>query len=433
MRDEFDLYVWQKTRQPSLRYEDKMPAMDDVANVLYISTIPDWNFISHWYDNIASAKARSSYEIRKVVNDLFAGKQSLSQLEKVKMIYKYITTNIAYSSVGFRQSGIVPQNPSAVINTRIGDCKDVSTLFVAMCKEADINANLALANTRDRGQNTLLLPSMEFNHCIAKASIDNKDYWVELTSGTLPFNTFGNSFLGSNVLEIGKPESKLAKFSPAERGRNIMGYNTFVKLEEKDMVISEKNWNTGSVSSFLRTEFSDLSSSDQVKKMKEQLAGSYPENEVSILKFTNLDPKKNFSDTVGTESAYKLLNVSKTVAGMSIFSLPWSGKAYATNLKMVTQRYFGIDLVQLFGVDECNQELLLELPAGKKIVEAVKTVKLSNEFADYQLQTSESNGKLVLKRSFVMKKDFVPLDKVDQFKVFYKEMCDIDDQQIAMK
>ncbi|WP_285055236.1 tetratricopeptide repeat protein [Pedobacter ginsengisoli] len=433
VRDEFDLYVWQKTRQPSLRYEDKMPAMDDVANVLYISTIPDWNFISHWYDNIASAKARSSYEIRKVVNDLFAGKQSLSQLEKVKMIYKYITTNIAYSSVGFRQSGIVPQNPSAVINTRIGDCKDVSTLFVAMCKEADINANLALANTRDRGQNTLLLPSMEFNHCIAKASIDNKDYWVELTSGTLPFNTFGNSFLGSNVLEIGKPESKLAKFSPAERGRNIMGYNTFVKLEEKDMVISEKNWNTGSVSSFLRTEFSDLSSSDQVKKMKEQLAGSYPENEVSILKFTNLDPKKNFSDTVGTESAYKLLNVSKTVAGMSIFSLPWSGKAYATNLKMVTQRYFGIDLVQLFGVDECNQELLLELPAGKKIVEAVKTVKLSNEFADYQLQTSESNGKLVLKRSFVMKKDFVPLDKVDQFKVFYKEMCDIDDQQIAMK
>ncbi len=156
-------------------------------------------------------------------------------------------------------------------------------------------------------------------------------------------------------------------------------------------------------------------------------------NEVSLfISLLTLIPK-NLSDTVGTESAYKLFNVSKSVAGMSIFSLPWSGKAHAANLKIVAQRYFGIDLVQLFGVDECNQELSLELPAGKKIIEAVKTAKLSNEFADDQLQTSESNGKIVLKRSFVMKKDFVPLDKIDRSRPFYKEMCDIDDQQIAMK
>ncbi len=91
------------------------------------------------------------------------------------MIYKYITTNIAYSSVGFRQSGIVPQNPSAVINTDRRLQGRIHT-FCCNCKEVGISANLPLVNTRDRGQNTLLLPSMEFNHCIAKASIDNKDY-----------------------------------------------------------------------------------------------------------------------------------------------------------------------------------------------------------------------------------------------------------------
>jgi len=432
-KDEFDLYLWQKTDQRALHYEDKMPPMDDVTNMLYISTIPDWNFIAGWYDNIASAKARSSYEIRKVVNELFEGKQQLSQLEKIKMIYKYITSNIAYSSVSFRQSGIVPQNPSAVVNTRIGDCKDVSTLFVAMCREAGISANLALVNTRDRGQQTLLLPSMEFNHCIAKATADDKDYWVELTSGTLPFNTFDNSFLGSNILEIGKGEGKLTKFSPLNRDRNVMDYETVVKLDNNDMLVSEKNWNTGSASSYLRSAFNELSSSDQIKKMKEQLASIYPENEISLLKFTNLDPRNNLSDTVGTETGYKLINVSKPVAGMSIFSLPWSGKAYASSLKIVSPRFFGLDLVQLFGIDEINQELSLELPAGKKIVEAVKTTKLSNEFADYQLQSTEGNGKIMLKRNFMLKKDFVPLDKIEAFKAFYKEMCDADDQQLAIK
>ena len=432
-KDEFDLYIWQKTDQEALRYEDKMPPSDDVTNVLYLSTIPNWKFISDWYDNIASAKARSSYEIKKVVGELFAGKQQVDPLTKIKMIYNYITTNIAYSSISFRQSGIVPQNPAAVINTRIGDCKDVSTLFVSMCKEAGITATLALANTRDRGQSTLLLPSIEFNHCIAKATIDGKDYWVELTSGTLPFNTFSNTFLGSNVLEIDKTSNDLIKFNPAIRGKNIMGYKTEVKLENADMMIKESNWNTGSMSSYLRSVFTDLSATDQFKKMKEQLSSTYPENEIYQLKFTNLNTNKWFADTVGTESAYKLINASKPVAGMSIFSIPWSNKFYASSLQVVSPRKFGIDLTQLFGVDETSQELSLELPAGKTMIQPFKTIKLSNDFADFSLESSQAGNKLILKRTFSLKKDFVPLDQIDTFKAFYKEMAEADDQQLAMK
>ena len=432
-KDEFDLYVWEKNKQEALRYEDKMPPMDDVTNMLYLSSIPDWKFIADWYDNIASAKARSSYEIKTVVNDLFAGKSNLDDLTKIKMIYNYIITNIAYSSVSFRQSGIIPQNPSTVINTRIGDCKDVSTLFVSMCKEAGITATLALANTRDRGQNTLLLPSIEFNHCIAKSTIGGKDYWVELTSGTLPFNTFSNTFLGSNILEINKASTALTKFNPGIRGRNMMAYKTEVKLENADMTVKETNWNTGSMSSYIRSVFNDLSSADQIKKMKEDLTGVYPENEIYNLSFTNLNTTKSTSDTVGTACSYKLLNVSKSVAGMSIFSIPWSNKSYATALQVVSPRKFGIDLTQLFGVDESNQELSLELPTGKAMVQPFKAVQLSNDFVDFKLESVQQGNKLVLKRSFALKKDYVPLDKIDQFKAFYKEMAEADDQQLAMK
>lgn len=432
-KDEFDLYVWSKNKQEALRYEDKMPPMDDVTNMLYLSSIPDWKFISEWYENIASAKARSSYEIKTIVKELFAGKGNLDPLTKVKMIYNYITTNIAYSSVTFRQSGIVPQNPATVINTRIGDCKDVSTLFVTMCKEAGINASLALANTRDRGQNTLLLPSIEFNHCIAKATVEGKDYWVELTSGTLPFNTFSNTFLGSNILEINKTAATLTKFNPGIRGKNVMGYKTEVKLENADMTVKEINWNTGSMTSYLRSIFNDLSTADQIKKMKEQLTSIYSENEIYSLKFTNLDAAKSTSDTVATESAYKLVNVSKSVAGMSIFSIPWSNKSYANALQIVSPRKFGIDLTQLFGVDASDQELSLELPEGKSMVQPFKAVQLSNDFVDFKVESVQKGNKLVLKRSFSLKKDYVPLDKIEQFKAFYKEMAEADDQQLAMK
>src|SRR5690606_9455326 len=104
----------------ALVYEDKMPPMADVANVLHLSTIPDWKFVAGWYNNIATAKARSSFEIKEVIEEIFKGKQNLKALDKVRLIYNYITQNIAYSSVSFRQSGIVPQKPATVINTRIG-------------------------------------------------------------------------------------------------------------------------------------------------------------------------------------------------------------------------------------------------------------------------------------------------------------------------
>ncbi|PYF68993.1 tetratricopeptide repeat protein [Pedobacter nutrimenti] len=432
-KDEFDLYVWQQSNQKSLSYEDKMPPSDDVTNKLYISSVPNWQFVSDWYNNIATAKARSSYEIKSVIRSLFEGKANLDPLSKVKMIYNYITRNIAYSSVSFRQSGIVPQNPSTVINTRIGDCKDVSTLFVTMCKEAGIEAQLALVSTRDNGQNTLLLPSIDFNHCIAKAIVNKQEYWLELTSGNLPFNTFSNTFINSNILEIGKSPAQLKKFNPELRGRNILNYTTSVTLKDADMIIKEQNQNTGSAASYLRSVFKDLSAKDQLKKMKEQIAALYPENETYSLDFSNLNAETASSDTVGTAASYKLINVSKPVAGMLIFSIPWSSKTAATDLQILSPRKFGIDLTQLFSADESTQQLSLELPEGKSIVQPFKAVSLSNEFVDFSIESVEKDNKIILKRRFVLKNDLVPLDKVEAFKNFYKQMTDADQQQLAMK
>ncbi|RZM25145.1 MAG: DUF3857 domain-containing protein [Pedobacter sp.] len=432
-KDEFDLYVWQQSNQKALVYEDKMPPMDDVTNKLYISSIPDWQYMSNWYNDIAAAKARSSYEVKSVVESLFAGKTGLDELSKVKLIYKYITSNISYSSVSFRQSGIIPQNPATVINTRIGDCKDVATLFVTMCKEAGIKAELALASTRDNGLNTLLLPSMEFNHCIAKAIVNGQDYWVELTSNSLPFNTFDNSFIHSNILEINKSANKLTNFNPAIRSLNTMNYQTVVTLKDADMQIKENNQNTGSAASYLRDVFNDLSATDQIKKMKEQLSRAYPENEVDQLTFGNLNTASASNDTVTTSTAYQLLNVMKPVAGLDIFSIPWSNKNAAADLQILAGRKSGIDLTQLFGTDSYNQELVLNLPKDKNLVQAYPAIHISNEFVEFNIESALKDQKLIFKRNFHLKNDFVPQDKVLAFKNIYKQMVDADAQQLALK
>ncbi len=432
-KDEFDLYVWKAENQKALIYEDKMPPMDDVTNIIYVSSIPDWKFVANWYNNIATAKARSSYEIKTVINDLFKGKNNLDALSKIKLIYKYITQNISYSSVSFRQSGIVPQNPATVINTRIGDCKDVSTLFVTMCKEAGISAELALVKTRDNGQNTMLLPTIDFNHCIAKAMIDGKSYYVELTSGTLPFGTFYNGSLNEQILEINNNTTDLARLNPGQRTKNTLSYSTTVTLKGADMQIKEVNYATGSVASSTRDMFDNLSNKDQIKKLKESLATTFPENDVYKIEFTNLSPLTATSDTLKAYTEYALMKTCKPVAGMSIFSLPWSMSATANQLQVLQPRSFGIDLTQMFLAEHCSEEITMQLPEGKKLVEALKPLNISNEYVDFSLSSKIVGNKVVFNRKMVLKKDYVPAEKAEAFKTAFIQVVDADQQQLAIK
>ncbi|WDF55354.1 DUF3857 domain-containing protein [Mucilaginibacter sp. KACC 22063] len=432
--DEFDMYVWQQNKQASLQWEDKMPPMSDVANVLYLTSIPDWKFISDWYNDLATAKARNNYEVKQVMNDLLKSNSKFTDMQKVEKIYNYITGNISYSSVSFRQSGLIPQNPSTVINTRIGDCKDVATLFVAMCKEAGIKANLVLVKTRDNGLNTMPLPSIDFNHCMAKVKLDGQDYYIELTSQYLPFRCLYTSSLNSTLLDINEEASlkNTHYLHPLTRKPNNVRRNTSINFEEKSMLVKESTFETGSQAGGLRETYGELSQKDRIKKIKEAISSSYPEVEVSTLEYKNID-RLNPIDTVYLTLNYKLGNVTKSIGGMSIFNLPWSSKVSANDLQVSMPRTSGIDLSQMFFVDNDTESMTINLPAGKKMVEAIQPVTLSSDIIEYSLIPKQLGNKLILTRTFKLKKDFVPAEKVNEFNSFFKKMVEADNHELAMR
>jgi tetratricopeptide (TPR) repeat protein len=432
--DGFNLYVWEKDKQEGLQYEDKMPPLDDIANVLYLTSIPDWKFVSDWYNDLASAKARTNYEVKSAISDLFKGKPNLTDMQKVEKIYNYITGNISYSEVSFRQSGLIPQNPSAVINTRIGDCKDVSTLFVAMCKEAGIPAQLVLVKTRDNGLAGMPLPSINFNHCIAKVNLGGKEYYIELTSQYLPFKCLYNSEINSTTLDIGDPAASVSTkyLNPATRKANDIVRNTLVSFKVKDMVVDEKTYKTAAIAGSMRESVGDLSQKDRLKGMKTALASTYPDVDITTLKYRNID-RKNPVDTVYMDLDYQINNMVKTIGGLSIFTIPWSDKVSANDLQINLPRYSGIDLNQLFYLDNETEVVTLNLGPGKSLVDAFTPIILKNDIIEYSITPKHIGNKLVITRTFKLKKDFVPADKVPEFHTFFKQMIDADNKELAVK
>lgn len=431
---DFDLYVWQKKDQEGIEYEDKMPTLSDVGQTLYLTSIPDWNYVSNWYSDLASEKAKADFEVKEAVAELFKDKADLTSDAKVKAIYDYIINNIRYSSVSFRQSGLIPQKASTVLNTRIGDCKDVSTLFVAMCKEVGVNASLVLVNTRDNGLFDMDLPSIEFNHCIAKVDLNGKSHYLELTSNYLPFGSLYGNMLNSRILEIKDEKNteplQLGYLNPAVRKPNNVDRQTSITIKDRNLDIKESNYNTSSMAAYNKARYRHMSSKERDKQVLDGLKSYYTNASLAKLEFFGLE---GTADTVRSNIEYTLQDQITVVGGMSLFSLPWSSKATASDFVLNEDRSFPIDLSQIKYADMDKETITVHIPANKSLVEVPKTVKYSCDYADYILSCKLVNKTLQFTRELKYKGDIIPTDKVQEFSAFYKRVIEADSRQIGIK
>ena len=432
--EDFVLYNWTAENQVAIKYEDKMPHFDDVANILQLTTIPSWTYISNWYNDLASAKARPDFEVKELVKKLFSKETSLSDTRKAEIIYNYITQNISYSSVSFRQSGLIPQSPSTVLNTRIGDCKDVSTLFLSMAKEAGINANLVLVNTKDQGVSSLMLPSINFNHCIIKINTDNKERFLELTYNYLPFNSIGNYSIGSVILEIdGSNEERSIKLlDPDTRNLNYIARKTNVTVDNSDLLIKEDNYRVAAAAAFLRESYCNLSENERFKNMQDAIRSTSPSAQLKKLSFKYLENNSQ-RDTLITNLEYSVKDDVKNIAGISIVSLPWSNKVSNSNLTVSLPRLYPVDLSQLFYVDSETEVINIKIPENKSVVESLSPASWSNEFVDYKLDVKEDGKMISVSRTLKLKKTTVPANRVEEFKEIYSKIAASDSKQLAIK
>ncbi|MDB5282590.1 MAG: transglutaminase protein, partial [Bacteroidota bacterium] len=79
--DDMKLYVWEADDQPAIRPEANMPALSDVGAILDISTIPDWKYVSNWYSDLSTNLAKTDFEIKETVAELFKDKKGLTDLQ----------------------------------------------------------------------------------------------------------------------------------------------------------------------------------------------------------------------------------------------------------------------------------------------------------------------------------------------------------------
>lgn len=433
---EFTKYKWVQENIPAFKREKLSPDASDKGVTLHLSTFPDWDYVSKWYEDLSISKAKPDIEVKDLYEELFAGKTGLSDMDKAKIIFNYITQNIRYSSVSFRQSGIIPQKAADVINTRLGDCKDVSTLFSSLARLAGLqNVHLVLVDTRDNGKLDLALPSIDFNHCIASFSVGKNTYYVDCTSEFTSMLSEGPYSINSFSLLINGDSASHEKpfyLNPSTRVKNCIVRNTDITIDENDQIkVVRNNLKVGNNAAYTRSIYKNIGKEQQEKEIKSSVSSEF--DNIKLVKLTFDDNLKTVSDSVSYSYTYTAPDALQDVGDRFILKTPWSDKIESVEFLSEETRTYVLEFWRYTVTDIEDETIRFTIPKGKTLVKVPESVTINNEFFTYAMTYKLVGNVLTMNRKFTLKGYEISPDKYPVFKKDFEKMMKNDKQQIALK
>lgn len=424
------LYSWENSDEPALDAEYFMPNLSDVGKMLFVSSIPDWKFLVDWYRNIASTKTRSSYEIKAVVENLFQDKPDLSQMEKIRMIYEYIIENISYSSVSFRQSAYVPQDARDVLVNRIGDCKDVSALSIAMLGEIGVKAHFVLAEPYNFALNKYQLPSLAvFSHCIVAAETEEGLKYLDHTAQNLDFSTLPNSMIDGCCLPVMEGSNELIFLSeeyssPAKVIRN----SQMTLKEDNSAVIIKRNIKTGNNAAGMRNSYRYQSQKDREKDLTGVLVKDNPT--VKLINF-NLTKMDTLSYDMEYDYEYTVQNYTTNAGNYHFLKVPWSDDIISNEAISYEERK--LPYVRWNYTDYFFEEITITLPDNMHPVDLKEYSEFECFAGKYSLRFKLASKVLKCTRILEVYEKDIPPENYLEFKEFYSNIVKADERQILLE
>ena len=411
-------YTWTRENVPSIDIEQNMPGTNDIGVMLHISSIPSWDYIVQWYSDLAREKTRSSYEIKEQIKELFAGKENAGQEEKIRTIYNYITEKIRYSNVSFRQSAYIPQSARNVMVHKLGDCKDVATLCIAMLNEVGIHAYHVLVNTRGEGYNNSILPSITFNHCIVAVETDSGTKYMDLTAYNYPYGSIPEMDQGAFALMIKPGVKEPFHLMPSQfMARNIIRTQELTIGNDNNVTVKISSNRTGSPAASQRDTYRNLAKKDQEKQLLKWLTDDYATVKIQSFDFDQLDTP---AAAITFKYSLTAFNFVTKAGGLSIVKNIWTDKFLAIEALSYEKRDYPFYFYP--GTDTTKETLTINFDPSLRPVDLKPSSVITSKFGDYKLTYSSAKGVITGTRECVFKKEIIQPEEYLEFKEFYNKV-----------
>ena len=219
--------------------------------------------------------------------------------EKAKHIYNWVQKNIHYIAFEKGLEGFVPRPADTVFKRKYGDCKDMASMCMAMCRQAGIKAYFAIIGTWDLPYTTEELPSPNiFNHVICAIKLDDDWVFLDGTDNIQPFGENRFDIQGKEALIcIDQNNYKVVRIPVAPADKSVTTDSTFIHLSYTNLQGSIKQnctgypaWYIARITNYLKTEDRDKAirsllarGSDNYKQLKYEVNAAETGNKEATL------------------------------------------------------------------------------------------------------------------------------------------------------
>ncbi|UCD36756.1 MAG: DUF3857 domain-containing protein [Fidelibacterota bacterium] len=201
--------TWQLHNVPPVLEEYRMAPEHVIQYALFFASdsfvldgIPGsfrkWQHLGNWYRQLA----QDLYALDPASLTDLPRLDAASTRESIQQLYTFLQDHTRYVAIALGTHGWKPSPAQLVYENRYGDCKDLSTLFIALLAQHGIIGYPALLKTRNAGLVLDEFPSNQFNHVITYIPLPSETLWVDCTSSSATAFDLPSMDEGCNALVI---------------------------------------------------------------------------------------------------------------------------------------------------------------------------------------------------------------------------------------
>ena len=386
--------------------EPNMVDLFDAAPKLMMSSTPQWKDKSLWFNKVNEDYGSFAPlpEAQKKVDELVKGKNT--EMEKIAVLTHWVADNIRYSGISMgKGEGFTLHNTKMNYTDRCGVCKDIAGTLISFLRMAGFEAYPAMTMAGSRVES---IPADHFNHCVAVVKLSNGTY-MPLDPTWVPFcrELWSSAEQQQNYLP-GVPEGSDLCITPVSAPENH-----YVRIKADNRLEADGTLRgtftltaEGQSDSNIRRIFTTGFQSEWKSTMERQLLAISPKARLLSVDYGK-NPKDYQAAPIKITFRYEIPDYALKGEGEMFFR-----PMVMNNLYNQVRSYMWIDTSvenRKYGFkDACSRLVELDetvqLPAGYKLVSAVKDETMQGVGADFEGSLVQKGNKVLLHNRLALKK-----------------------------
>jgi transglutaminase-like putative cysteine protease len=351
-------------------------------------------------------------------------KNDVTPRQKAAHIYDWVQANLHYVAFEDSLGGFYPRQAGTINGRKFGDCKDMTSILVAMLRKAGVKAYFTWIGTVHMPYSIEETPVPLFNHMICAINVDNDWIFMDGTHPTIPFGKYPDGDQGKDALiAIDEDNFKVMKVPVSEPAANTTNDSTVVRVISGKSISGTVNAHYSGSTAYTLGVVKQLTKNEQRARVMRMITGRGSDKYLIDKYELEIEPSGNRDARIHAD--YNIHDYIQKVKGQ-----------YAINMNM--KRDFAEDWINtknrtvayyFKNKEKIKETVILEIPKGSGVAHLPAPAHGNlNNILSYSIRYRAAGGKVILEKEFELKArsvgrgDFAAFNKlIEGLQKQYKE------------